>query len=102
MSTFDFMEIKSGSVKTDTMKLYNVWDSTMTIKLLNVPEFLSYEVIPKELKPKQEGIILITYDTKKKNEFTSVLKTSNPVAGVEIKPSCIVLILGTNIPFEVE
>ncbi len=64
-----FMDIKKGSVKTDTMKLYNIWDSTMTIKLVNVPEFITYEIIPKKLKPKQEGIILMTYDSKKKNDL---------------------------------
>jgi hypothetical protein len=64
-----FMNIKNGSTKTDTMKLYNVWDSTMTIKLTNVPEFITYKIIPEKLKPKQLGIIVMTYDTKKKNDF---------------------------------
>ncbi|MCD4681321.1 MAG: DUF1573 domain-containing protein [Bacteroidales bacterium] len=64
-----FMEINNGSTKTDTMKLYNVWDSTMTIKLINVPKFISYEIIPPQLKPKQEGIIIMTYDARKKNDF---------------------------------
>jgi len=64
-----FMDIEKGSTKTDTMKLYNVWDSSMSIKLINVPEFIAYEIIPKTLKPKQEGVIIMTYDTKKKEDF---------------------------------
>lgn len=64
-----FMDIKSGSSKTDTLKLYNTWGKTMTIKLIDVPPFISYEIKPKELMPKEEGIILMTYDTKKKKDF---------------------------------
>jgi hypothetical protein len=64
-----FMDIKNGESKTDTMKLYNVWHSSMTIKLKNVPEFITYKIIPQTLKPKQEGVIIMTYNTKKKEDF---------------------------------
>lgn len=64
-----FMEINKGSSKTDTLKLYNVWDKNMKIKLVNVPVFITYKIIPEELKPRQEGIILMTYDTKKKKDY---------------------------------
>jgi hypothetical protein len=65
-----FQEITNRTVRTDTLGVYNEGKATITIKgFKDVPEFLKVEAVPLSLKHDEEGVILITYDAEKRNDF---------------------------------
>jgi hypothetical protein len=65
----DFHNVIQSESKTDTIKMFNNWDQVMTISLKELPEYLSAKVSPGVLKPKQEGIILLTFDAAKRKDI---------------------------------
>jgi hypothetical protein len=64
-----FMEIKNTVVKTDTLGIYNNWNKPMTIAFSNVPAFLTCKAEPQTLLPAKRGMIIVTYDAPKKNDY---------------------------------
>jgi hypothetical protein len=55
--------------RTDTFKIYNNWDKTMTLAMKPFPDRTFWKVIPTELKPGQEGFIIVTYDASKSTVY---------------------------------
>jgi hypothetical protein len=63
-----FMSIKNNQIKTDTAKIMNNWGKTMTFEAKNVPAHIKFQ-IPASLEPGKTGLIIVTYDAAKKNDF---------------------------------
>jgi len=64
-----FSEIKNNVVKTDTLEILNYWNKPMTFKATSIPDHIIFKVVPELLQPKQKGLIIVTYDAAKKNDF---------------------------------
>jgi len=63
-----FMSIKNNQTKTDTAKIMNNWGQKMTFSVKNVPDHIKFQ-IPESLEPGKTGLILVTYDAAKKNDY---------------------------------
>ncbi len=63
-----FMNINNTQTKTDTAKLMNNWSQTMTFVAKNVPAHIKLD-IPASLEPGKTGLMIVTYDASKKNDF---------------------------------
>ncbi|HOF16568.1 MAG TPA: DUF1573 domain-containing protein [Bacteroidales bacterium] len=59
-------------VVTDTFHFYNVWDSTMTFTTGNLPPSVKVLHLTESLQPKEEGIVVFSFDAKIKNDWGSV------------------------------
>jgi hypothetical protein len=69
-SQLNLQNVKNIEVRTDTMKIYNDWKQNMTLEIgKDMPAYMTAKVIPETLKPGKEGMIIITYDAKLKNDF---------------------------------
>jgi hypothetical protein len=74
-----FLEIKNNAVKTDTLEILNYWNKPMTFKVTSIPEHIIFKVVPELLQPKQKGLIIVTYDAAKKNDYGLVYDYVNLV-----------------------
>jgi hypothetical protein len=68
-----FGSISPGTPKKESLEFVNAGSSPVTIELSNVPSFLTVMVNPKTVNPKQHGIIEISYDAKRKNDWGFLL-----------------------------
>jgi hypothetical protein len=66
---FNLGNVKNTEVRVDTLKMYNGWHSTLTIGFKDLATYITAKAIPTELKPGKEGVIIMTYDATKKNEW---------------------------------
>lgn len=64
-----FVKVKVGQKKTILHEMINVSDSTMSITFNNVPGHVNITATPAVLKPKEKGILEVTYDAGKKNDW---------------------------------
>jgi len=64
-----FDKIYNDIVSFDTLFIYNNWDKPMSVVLKDLPDFITCEVVPKVLKPKKEGLVIIRYDATKRNDL---------------------------------
>lgn len=64
-----FFDLKNTEIRTDTIYIYNAWETEMTMKFSDVPEWITIKPVPTKLKPKGDGILLVTYDAVKRNDF---------------------------------
>lgn len=72
-STINFRKIKNNEIKTDTIQLYNVGKSDMTIALASkLPAFLKVDIGSATLKPEEKTYVLVTYDASKRNDYGMV------------------------------
>lgn len=67
-----FYTINNTDIKVDTINYVNISDSDIQLLFNNTPSHIKMELIPETVKPKQKGIIVITYDAKGKNDWGSV------------------------------
>jgi hypothetical protein len=69
----DFGEIKSTEIRRDTVQIYNPQDTALVISFPQLKEHMKVEMYPQNtLLPNAEGIIILTYDPIKKNEWGQV------------------------------
>ncbi len=68
-SQFNFGNAKNNEVRCDTLKIYNGWRLPITIGFKDLATYITAKAIPAELKPGKEGMIIITYDVAKRNEY---------------------------------
>ncbi len=68
-SQFNFGNTKTTEIRTDTIKVLNVWNKNMNLSFKDVPEYISAKAIPEVIKPNKEALIIISYDVNKRNEF---------------------------------
>lgn len=68
-----FIKVFNNQIKTDSVQIVNTSDENIKLTFNNVPEHLSVKAIPSELKPKQKGSIVVTYDGNKQKEWGFVM-----------------------------
>jgi hypothetical protein len=64
-----FGKINPGAVKTENLNILNPGNQPVKIGFIQVPLFLKVKAKPEVLKPGQSGIIEISYDAAKKNDW---------------------------------
>lgn len=79
-----FNNVYTTEVKTDTVRMYNDWDKPMNLSVGTLPDYLTVKIIPEVLKPKQKGVIIVSYDGGKRNDYGYVndrfiLKTNDSI-----------------------
>jgi len=68
-SMVSFQNINNTDTKTDTLKMFNDWNKPMTISFSTLPEYIKCKAVPENLKAKEKGYVLVTYDAAKRNDF---------------------------------
>jgi hypothetical protein len=68
-SHLGFQTLHPGMVKTDSLQFYNKSKSQVTIAAVNVPAFLKVMIVPTTLKPKEKGILIVTYNASLRNDW---------------------------------
>ncbi len=87
-----FFMMGLSEVRTDTIRLYNAWDSSMQLQFKRVPPFLAVRAVPELLPPHAEGTIVVRYDAAARKDYDMVVDyldlytndTLNPVKKLEI------------------
>ncbi len=87
-----FFNMGLNEVRTDTIRLFNAWESSMQLAFKNLPPFISIQPVPELLVPNSAGILLVTYDARARNDFDMVVDyidlftndTLNPLKKLEI------------------
>ncbi|MDD3878122.1 MAG: DUF1573 domain-containing protein [Bacteroidales bacterium] len=64
-----FEDIKNTQSKTLSLELYNNWTQTMTLSIASISDFITYRFEPEQLRPEEEGRLIITYHADKKNDY---------------------------------
>lgn len=64
-----FNDIKNSDVRTDSVKVFNNWESPMNISFQQVPPNVKIVCHPSTLQSAKSGYIVVTYDAKKRNDF---------------------------------
>ncbi len=72
-----FQEMLNTEIKTDSMAIYNGGNTNMTLEVKNLPDFISVDFKPNELKAKEEGWIIISYDASKRNDYGYIFDQFN-------------------------
>jgi hypothetical protein len=62
-----------NQVRTDTLMVYNFGSIPITLSFEQIPSHLTLKTIPKTLKANEEGIVLITFDSKKIDDWGFVV-----------------------------
>jgi len=68
-SQFNFGNTKNTEVRTDTIKVLNIWNKNITLGFKDVPVYINVKAIPETLKPNKDGMIILSYDVTKRDEF---------------------------------
>ncbi len=68
------LELKNTESHLDTFMLRNFWNRNVAVDYKNMPAHITehYRSFGKELKPNEEGIIVLKYNAAAKNEFGNV------------------------------
>src|SRR5436190_13870806 len=72
-TTLKMGRIKNNSVKTDTIKIYNSGNSTITLSLEKVPAHMTVNLQSASLTPNSETLISVMFDAAKRNDYGFVL-----------------------------
>jgi len=64
-----FNQIKNTEIVTDTLQIYNDWNYPMKVGFVNVPGYITCIAQPELLKPKEEGMLIVTMNARKRNDF---------------------------------
>ncbi|HNW89802.1 MAG TPA: DUF1573 domain-containing protein [Bacteroidales bacterium] len=68
-SQFNFGNSKNTEIRTDTLNIINVWNKPMNLGFKDMPGYITAKAIPEILKPNKAGMIILTYDVAKRNEW---------------------------------
>ncbi|WP_251620366.1 DUF1573 domain-containing protein [Odoribacter lunatus] len=58
-----------GLTKMDTLYFYNTREKAVAVSTRYTPSYIKVEVFPKLIDPNQKGMLVLTYDTKAKNDY---------------------------------
>ncbi|MBE9466823.1 MAG: DUF1573 domain-containing protein [Bacteroidetes bacterium] len=64
-----FMRIVNSEIKIKEDSIINTSSELMKVTFKNVPSYLKLEVKPKTLKPKEKGVVKVTYDATVRNDW---------------------------------
>lgn len=87
-----FFNMLLDEVRTDTIFLFNAWDSSMQIAFGKLPGFLAITAMPDKIPPFSAAYLLVKYDAAARNDFDMVVDkvdmltndTTNPVKSLEL------------------
>jgi hypothetical protein len=68
-SQFNFGNAKNNEIRCDTLKIYNGWNAPLNIGFKDLATYITAKAVPSVLKPGKEGMIIVTYDVAKRNEY---------------------------------
>jgi hypothetical protein len=68
-SQFNFGNANNNEIRCDTLKIYNAWNAPLNIGFKDLAIYITAKAIPTVLKPGKEGLVIVTYDVTKKNEY---------------------------------
>lgn len=72
-----FMNVYNNEKKTERLEVINNGDDIIDVEFKNIPGFISLKMVPGSLKPKEKGIIEITYDATLKNDWGFAMSRVN-------------------------
>ncbi len=64
-----FLDTKSSEIKTDSLKVYNIWGKTMNLSFKSIPAYVKISPETMTLSPEKESYFLITYNAEKRNDI---------------------------------
>ncbi len=64
-----FVRIKDNEIKTDTIRAYNPGTIPVSLNFKIIPNWLTIKSSPELLQPNSKGILVITFDAKKRAEY---------------------------------
>jgi hypothetical protein len=62
-----------NQIRTDTLMVYNFGSNPLTLSFESIPKHLSIKSTPQTLKPKEEGMILVSFDSRKIDDWGFVV-----------------------------
>lgn len=68
-----FVKIRENEVLSDSLEIVNDSDKVVSLDFKTPPDNLSVKVVPSTLKPKQKGLIIVTYDASKVKTYGFVM-----------------------------
>ncbi len=72
-TNFNFSSIKNTQKKTSSLPVYNSSSKNIKAEFIDVPNYLSLELVPSVLKPGEKGKILGVYDGTKVNDYGFII-----------------------------
>ncbi|MCX6269904.1 MAG: DUF1573 domain-containing protein [Bacteroidetes bacterium] len=91
-----FDQFKNTEKRIDTFKVYNAWNKNMKLEVRDPPLFTQWKCIPAELKPGQQGSIIVQYDAGASKNWGLNLDNFNLLTNDSIEPEKLISI-GVNI-----
>jgi hypothetical protein len=73
MNHLSFGTVNKGQIQVKEVAIINTSAEPQTVKLENVPPHLSVKVVPATLGPNQKGVIEITYNSAKKDDWGFII-----------------------------
>lgn len=90
---YAFNELKNTQKRTDTLRIYNETKQTIVLNgTSEVPSFLTVEIPVKDLKPDDEGFIIITYDATKRDDFGFLFDKFNLLTNDNVMPEKLIYV----------
>ena len=68
-----FFRIKNTSVRTDSLEIVNDSDKPVHLSFRTLPEHLTVQVIPEELKPHEKGNIIVSFDATRLHTYGFIM-----------------------------
>ncbi|MCF8294744.1 MAG: DUF1573 domain-containing protein [Bacteroidales bacterium] len=68
-----FQKISFKETRTDTIGVYNPGDAAVGISFQRIPKHITLKTLPVSLKPKEKGLIIITYNAQSKEDWGFVI-----------------------------
>ncbi len=65
--------IKKGEIKSDTLLIMNDTDMDKKVTITDPPEHLRFDIQPATLMPRQKGVIIVYFDSDKKDDWGFVM-----------------------------
>lgn len=72
-STLSLGHIKNNEVRLDSIRMFNSGSTAITVSYQNKMQFLKVEPSQLAVEPGKEGLLVVSYDASKKNDFGFVL-----------------------------
>lgn len=74
-NSISYSRLGKNSVKQDTFKFYNAWDSVMTFRAGKVPACIKINYLTPSLKPNEEGFVVFTFNAEILNDWGNVFNS---------------------------
>lgn len=72
-----------SQLKVDTLDVFNFGSEPITISFENIPKHISIDANPQTLKSREAGKIIVTFDSKKQNDWGFVIDRINVLVNKE-------------------